>query len=517
MKLFKSTAMVSAMTLISRITGLLRESLTASFFGVNWMTDAFLLAFRIPNFMRRLFAEGSFALAFVPVLGQYKKQKSAEEMRAFVAMTAGTLGGILLIVVGVGILASKALVAVFAWGFLRDPAKFQLSSDLLRITMPFIFLVSMAGLAGGILNSFGRFATPAFAPVLLNLAMIFGILFISPHRQIPIEGLAWGVLLGGILQLVVQLPGLWKLGLLPRPKWGFRSDGVRQILRLMIPTLFGSSVAQVNLLVDSVIASMLMTGSVTWLYNADRLLEFPLGLFGVALGTVILPHLSGKHAGGDSDGFKRSIDWGLRVAAAIAIPAMVALVILAAPLLWALFAYHNFTARDVLMSTASLQMLSLGLPAFIASKVLAPGFYSRQDTRTPVRAGISSMVSNMLMNVIFVGAMLGLGYYAPHAGLALSSAAAGYINAGLLAYWLKRDGLLHLSVAFKKWTLHVFAAALGMGTLLWWCNAQFCAWPQWRASQRLLALAALSLAGAVTYAALLWIQGIRPRHLLDRG
>ena len=395
--LLRSMMSFSAMTFVSRLLGLVREQVIAGVFGANWMTDAFLVAFRIPNFMRRLFAEGSFSTAFVPVLTEIKEKRSHEDLRNLVSRTAGTLGGVLLIVTALGVIGADQLTAIFAPGaMLEQPEKFRLTSNLLRITFPFLMLVSLTALASGVLNSFHRFALPALTPVILNVCMIGAAFWLAPHMAIPITALAWAVLLAGVLQVLFQLPALRKLDLLALPRWGWSHPDVRRILRLMIPTLFGSSVAQVNLLLDTLIASFLIVGSQSWLGYSDRLLEFPLGMFGVALGTVILPSLSRHHVNTDRAGFSRALDWGLRTTLLISIPAMIGLVLLAKPIVATLFLHGKFTAHDVDMVGMSLAALSFGLPAFALVKVLAPAFYARQDTRTPVKAGVAAMIANMV-------------------------------------------------------------------------------------------------------------------------
>jgi putative peptidoglycan lipid II flippase len=517
MRLLRSTAIVSAMTLLSRVLGLVRDLVFARQFGASLATDAFYVAFRIPNFMRRLFAEGSFSLAFVPVLAEYRQRGDREALRHFVDHVCGTLAGALLLVVGLGMLAAPAFVSVFAPGFLDQPQKFTLTTEMLRITFPYILLISLAGFAGGILNSFSRFALPALSPVLLNVALIAAAIWLSPYFDQPVKALAWGVLIGGVLQLAMQLPGLARLGFLPRPRWGWGEPGVRKILTLMLPTLFGSSVAQINLLVDTLIASFLVTGSVTWLYYTDRLLEFPLGIFGVALGTVILPHLSGKHAAADPEGFTHSVDWGLRLGLFIALPATLFLILLAEPMYWTLFGYGRFGSIDAQMSALSLAALALGLPAFIAVKVLAPAFYARQDTRTPVKAGIASMLSNMLMNGVFVGVWLWSGKPGAHAGLALASALAGYINAGLLLFWLRKAGIYRPAPGWRGFAvslcLAVAAAALVITLVTRWSPDL----AGLSAAHRLLWLLLAIGAGAGAYLAVAWLSGLRPRHLRDRS
>ena len=515
-KLFRSTVVVSAMTLVSRVLGFLRDLVFAQKFGASLATDAFYVAFRIPNFMRRLFAEGSFSVAFVPVLAEIRARGDRQALREFVDHVCGTLAAILAIVVALGIFAAPAFVIAFAPGFIDQPQKFALTVDMLRVTFPYILLISLAGFAGGILNTHNRFALPALSPVLLNIALIASAVWLAPFFDEPVKALAWGVLIGGLLQLLMQLPGLSRLGLLPRPRWGWHDPGVRKVLKLMIPTLFGSSVAQVNLLIDTLIASFLVTGSVTWLYYTDRLLEFPLGVFGVALGTVILPHLSTRHAANDPDGFNRSVDWALRIGLFISLPATLMLILLAEPLFWALFGYGRFSSLDVQMSGLSLAALALGLPAFIAVKVLAPAFYARQDTRTPVKAGIISMLSNIVLNGVFVGIWLWTGKAGIHAGLALASALAGYINAGLLLWWLRKDGVYQPGPGWGRFAFTIGAACVTTTLLILALRVRV---PDWQASvamTRVLVIAGLLGAAAGTYFLTAFACGLRPRHLLER-
>jgi len=375
--LLKSTGIVSAMTSLSRISGFVRDMVYAQMFGAGTGTDAFFVAFRIPNFLRRLFAEGAFSQAFVPVFSEYQTQRSRAELQELVDQVAGTLGAILFVISAIGVLAAPVLILLFAPGFTADAGKYELTVAMLRITFPYLLFISLTAFAGSVLNSCGKFSIPAITPVLLNLTMIAAALWLAPRMERPVVGLAWGVFIAGIIQLGFQVPFLRQVKLLPRPRWGWASQGVQQVLKLMLPAIFGSSVAQVNLLIDTLLASFLVSGSVSWLYYSDRLVEFPLGIFGVALGTVILPKLSRQHASAETDGFSHTLDWALRWALLIGIPATVALIILSGPILSALFQYGQFDAHDVAMSTRSLMAFSLGLVAFMLIKVLAPGFYAR--------------------------------------------------------------------------------------------------------------------------------------------
>ncbi|OGT19280.1 MAG: murein biosynthesis integral membrane protein MurJ, partial [Gammaproteobacteria bacterium RBG_16_57_12] len=418
--LLKSTAVVGFMTLISRVLGLARDMVIARFFPIGAGTDAFFVAFKIPNFLRRLFAEGSFSQAFVPVLSEYRATRSDDEVRRLADHVAGTLAGVLFLVTLAGVLAAPLLIVLFAPGFMDDQPKLMLAADMLRITFPYILFISLASLASGVLNTYGRFAVPALTPVFLNLAMIGAAIWLAPLFDPPVLALAWGVFIGGVVQLLFQLPFLYRLRLLPRPRWGMADAGVRRILSLMGPSIFAVSVTQINLLINTVIASFLITGSVSWLYYSDRLVEFPLGVFGVALATVILPALSRKHAAAAPEEFSHTLDWALRWVALIGIPATLGLAMLSGPLLCALFQYGAFDSRDLEMSRLSLMAYSLGLLGFILVKVLVPGFYARQDTRTPVRVAVIALVSNLIMSMAFVMPMVRLDIPGPHAGLALA-------------------------------------------------------------------------------------------------
>ncbi len=525
MRLLRSTSIVTAMTLLSRITGLVRDQCAAILFGVSAATDAFYVAFRIPNLLRRLFAEGSFSLAFVPVLAEYRRQGDEAAVKDLVDHVAGTLCAILLVVVAIGVLLAPALVALFAWGFLKEPAKFALATEMLRITFPYALFISLVALAGGILNTWQRFAIPAVTPVLLNLSMIGCALLLAPLLDVPVMALAWGVLLAGVLQLGFQVPALMRLGMLPRPRWGWHHPGVRKILTLMLPTLFGSSAAQVNLLFDTLVASFLLTGSVSWLFFADRLLEFPLGLLGVALGTVILPHLSARHAATDTVGFSAALDWALRCALLVALPAAAGLILLATPMLAMLFEYRAFTAEDTRMTAMAVVALGTGLPAFIAVKVLAPGYYARQDTRTPVRIAIMSLATNMLLTALILGSLLisrmlegatlreVLDTPGLHVVLAGTSAIAGMLNAGMLLRGLLRQGIYVPRPGWRLFLMRLLLATALMALMLLFARQHWFDWSQWSIVDRVWRVLALVAGGAGIYGLTLLVSGMRPAHL----
>lgn len=516
-RLLKSTGLVSVMTTLSRVLGLARDVVFANVLGAGGNTDAFFVAFKIPNFLRRLFAEGAFAQAFVPVLTEYKTQRSEAEVRNLVQNVAGTLGGILFVLTVLAAVAAPALVMLFAPGFLDQPERFDLTAEMLRITFPYLLFISLVALSGSILNSFGRFAVAAFTPVFLNLVLIAAALWAAPYFERPVLALAWGVFIAGIVQLLFQLPFLKRLGLLVWPRWGMRDEGVRRIGRLMLPAIFGSSVAQINLLLDTVIASFLVAGSVSWLYYSDRLVEFPLGVFGIALATVILPSLSQKHAAANPQDFSRTLDWALRWVLLIGAPATVGLLVLSGPILITLFHYGAFDLQDVDMARLSLMAYSLGLLGFIGVKVLAPGFYARQDTRTPVRIGIIAMLINMGLNVAFVVPMVLFGIEGPHSGLALATACSAFINAGLLFRGLRREGVLQVLPGWGLLALRVLLASAALAGLLWWGAGDLAGWLAWGLWQRVGWLTVWVAAGSLVYFGVLLLLGVRLRTLMGRG
>ena len=514
MGLFRSTAVVSSMTMVSRVFGLVRDMVFTRYFGADAGTDAFLVAFKIPNFLRRLFAEGAFSQAFVPVLTEVKNNEDDGAVSELVRHTLGTLAGILFLVSVLAAVATPILVMIFAPGFIDQPEKFSLTTEMLRITFPYIFFMSLTALSAGILNTYGRFAVPAFTPVLLNISLIAATIWLAPLMDVPIMALAWGVFIAGAMQLAFQIPFILKLGLLRWPRWGWKNSGVRRILKLMIPGIFGSSVMQINLLLDTVIASFLVSGSVTWLYLSDRMVELPLGIFGIALATVILPNLSQKHAAGDPKAFSHMLDWALRLVLVIALPAAVALAVLAAPILSTLFLYGDFSALDVEMASISLLVYSGGLLGFILVKVLAPGYFARQDTKTPVKVGLIAMFANMVMNVIFVVPMLKLGWPAPHAGLALATTLSAFLNAGLLFLGLKKIGVYSPEKGWIKLIAQTLLAASIMGVIIFVFSGELSFWLTATAVERITQLAWIIPVGAATYFFVLWATGVRFSQLM---
>jgi putative peptidoglycan lipid II flippase len=511
--LLKSTSVVAGMTLLSRVLGFVRDVVLARLFGAGTGMDVFVVAFQIPNFLRRLFAEGAFSPAFVPVLSARHRNGEPGAVRDLVDKVSGTLGGILLIVTFVGVLGAPLLILLFSSGFRADPDKFSLAVDMLRLTFPYILFISLTALAGAVLNVHERFAVPAFTPVLLNLVLISAAIFISTRLPRPEMGLAIGVLIAGAVQLGFQFPFLRRLHLLPRPRWAWHDPGVQRVLTLMLPGIFGSSVAQLNLLVDRHIASYLDTGSISWLYYSDRLLEFPLGIFAVALATVILPRLSSRHAEQAPEAFSQTLDWALRLTALIALPAAVGLFVLAVPVLATLFQHGEFRAVDTRMAGYSLMAYALALPGFTLVKVLAPGYFARQDTTTPVRIGVIAMVVNIVLNVVLVFTMVRSGFEAPHAGLALATGASAFVNAALLYRGLRRAGVYTPSLLWRGWLPRLLLANAGMALVVWWLAGDWSVWLQSGLWLRAGRLTGCVLAGAVAYALLLLLVGVRPRDV----
>ena len=502
MNLLRALATVSSMTLVSRILGFVRDAVIARLFGAGVGTDAFFVAFRIPNLLRRLFAEGAFSQAFVPILAEYKTRNGEGETRLLVDRVATVLTLALLAVSVIGILAAPWIIYVSAPGFSATPEKFELTVAMLRITFPYILFISLVSLAGGILNTWSRFAVPAFTPTLLNLSFIFFALLLAPYFRPPVLVLAWAVLAGGVLQLAFQLPYLARIGMLPRPRPGFSDPGVRRVLRQMGPAVFGVSIAQLSLLINTIFASFLANGSVSWLYYADRLMEFPTGMLGVALGTILLPSLSKYYSSDATEQYSRLLDWGLRLTLLLALPAAVALALLAVPLISTLFRYGEFSLHDLWMTRQALVAYSVGLLGLILVKVLAPGFYARQNIRTPVKIAVITLVATQLMNLALIGPL-------KHAGLALSIGLGACLNAGLLFYKLRTHGIYQPQSGWLVFAgklalaLAVMAATLwgAMGSEHWWLAA---AW-----QMRVAGLVGLVLLGAGIYFAVLWSLGFR--------
>ena len=508
--LLKALAAVSSMTLLSRMLGFIRDTVVARAFGAGVATDAFFVAFKIPNLLRRLFAEGAFAQAFVPILAEYKNRRGETDTRLLVDHVSGLLALALFVVTLIGVAAAPLIVYVSAPGFHAVPAKFALTVDLLRVTFPYIFFISLVSLAGGILNTYSRFSVPALTPALLNLTFIGFALWAAPYFDPPVKALAWAVFCGGILQLALQVPFLLRLKMLPRFRLNFKDAGVWRVMKQMGPAVFGVSIGQLSLLINTIFASFLVTGSVSWLYYADRLMEFPTGLLGVALGTILLPSLA-RHYSDQSPGeYSKLLDWGLRLTLMLALPAAFALAILAVPLIATLFHYGQFSAHDVLMTRNALVAYSVGLLGLIMVKVLAPGFYARQNIRTPVRIAIVSLLATQAMNFAFV-------WQLQHAGLALAIGLGACLNAGLLYYKLRQQNIYTPQPGWSGFALKIALAIGAMGLCLWFAAGGAEAWLAASAVTKVVRLTGIVLLGAAVYFATLWLLGFRVRDFMQRG
>jgi putative peptidoglycan lipid II flippase len=510
--MLRSSAVFTAMTFLSRIAGYVRDRLQAAFFGADAGVDAFVVAYRIPNYLRRIFAEGSFASAFVPVLSELRQKGDQDALQDFLDHVAGALLAIVLVVTALGMLGAPWIARLFLL-FDEGGDKVAMTAEMLRITFPYLAFISMTALAGAVLNTFRHFGLPALTPVLHNLGVIAAMLVLGRWAGMGPEALAWGVVGAGVLQLAVLWPAMARWGLRPRLRFSARHEGVRRVGRLMLPTIFSSSVAQVNLLVGTMFASGLVAGSQSWLYYSDRLTELPLGLFGVAIGTVILPQLSRHHADRDAAGYSQALDWGLRTVLLIGLPAAVGIGLLAEELTAALFLTGEFTARDTRMTSYALVAMCVGIPAFMLSKVLLPAFYARQDTRTPMRAAVITVIVNVLLTVAIVLPWQRAGAIAPHAGIALATALAGTINALLLWIWLRRAGIYARQPGWTRWLLRIAAGLIAMVVAVWAVTDAAGDFTVMGDARRWAWLLAAIAAGAGAYGAMLLALGLRPRHL----
>jgi putative peptidoglycan lipid II flippase len=492
------------MTLASRITGFIRDTLLAIFFGAGLAMDAFVVAFRIPNLLRRLFAEGAFSQAFVPVLGEYRSRNGDAATRELAGKVLAALATVLFIATLIGIIAAPAIVYLSAAGFAKEPDKFALTVTMLRICFPYILFVSLVSFSAGLLNTYGSFKAPAFTPVLLNVSFIAFAVLVAPHMQTPIVALAWAVFFGGLAQLLFQLPFLRHIGMLPKPRWDPKDDGVIRILKLMAPAALGVSVAQISLLINTQIASWLPNGAVSWLYFADRLMEFPSALLGVALGTVLLPSLVRHHSSANAAAYSRLLDWGLRVTLMLALPAAVALAILAVPLIATLFWHGAFLKNDVLMTRNALAGYAVGLAGIILVKVLAPGFYARQNIRTPVKVAVATLLITQALNALFVPLF-------KHAGLALSISVGACFNAAWLWILMRRSGIYRPEPGWGAFLLKLVVALYLMGGALWYAMGSESSWFEIPAAARAIKLALVIAAGTLAYFAALRLMGFRLR------
>jgi len=508
----KSGIIVSVMTLISRVLGLIRDIVIAKVMGDGPLADAFLLANKIPNFFRRLFAEGAFAQAFVPVLNEYHTKdelNGTNETRKLIAQVSGTLGVIITIVTLIGMIASPLFIVLFGFGWFVDwindgpqAPQFELASTLLSITFPYLWFMSFTALSGAILNTFGKFAVSSFTPVLLNVGIIVSAIYLSPYIESPAHALAWGVFIGGLAQFLFQIPFLRKAGVLVKPRWAWRAEGVTKIRKLIVPALFGVSVTQINLLLDTMIATLLGLGAISWLYYADRLLEFPLGLFGIGIATVILPSLSKLHAKQNNQEFSDTISWGLKIVSLFGWPALAGLMVLAQPIIMVMFMSGEFTEKTVLQVSYALFAYLSGLISFMFIKILAPAYYARQDTKTPVKIGIKCMVANMIFNIM-------LAPFFSYVGLAMATALSATLNAFLLYQGLKSGGVFQLSKATKWFMARIVISASIMACVVYWLSPVFEVWLAMPLTDQIIKLFSCISLGMLSYFISIVLLGIR--------
>ncbi len=510
MNLLKSLATISSLTLVSRILAFVRDVLIARIFGAGMATDAFFVAFKLPNLLRRLFAEGAFSQAFVPIFGEYKNRRGHDETQLLVDHVTTMLAMILFLVTLIGIIAAPVIVYISAPGFLKDEPKFDLTVQLLRITTPYIFFISLVAVAAGILNTYNKFWVPAFAPILLNICFIGAALWLAPYFHPPILALAWAVFIAGVAQLAFQVPFLKKIGMLPNIRFSLKDAGMRRVIKLMGPAVFGVSIAQISLIINTIFASFLVAGSVSWLYYADRLMEFPSGLLGVALGSILLPSLSKCHADSNTTEYSRLLDWGLRLTVMLTLPAALALGMIAVPLLSTFFQRGAFHVHDVLMTSYALIGYSVGLVGMILVKILAPGFYARQDIKTPVKIGIVTLLATQTMNALFIG-------WIHHAGLALSIGLGACLNSAILFHYLRKRGIYQPEPGWAKFFLKVLIALSALALTLWFGMGSEQSWLTGSGWSRVLRLSVLVAEGVVVYFAVLGVLGFRPGHFSRRA
>ena len=512
MNLLKSLATISGLTLVSRILAFARDVLIASIFGAGMANDAYVLATRLPNLLRRIFAEGAFSQAFVPIFGEYKQRRGHEETKLLVDHVTAMLALILFVVTAIGIIAAPVIVYITAPGFIKNAGQFELTVQMLRITSPYIFFISLVAVAAGILNTYNKFWVPAFAPILLNICLIGGALWLTPYFEQPIVGLAWAWFIAGFVQLAFQIPFLKKVGMMPTLRLNFKDPGMWRVIKQMGPAVFGVSIAQISLIINGIIATLLVTGSVSWLYYADRLMEFPSGVLGAALGTILLPSLSKCYASKNMVEYSKLLDWGLRLTVMLALPAALALGLIAVPILATFFQRGAFIAHDVVMTSHALIGYSVGLVGILLVKILAPAFYSRQDIRTPVKIGIVTLVATQLMNLLFV-----YGLQLHHAGLALSIGLGACMNSAMLFYFLRKRDIYQPEPGWAKFFVKITLAVCALGIVLWFGMGTTDSWLNSGGWARIGRLALLVVGGIAVYFTSLAVLGFRPRDFSKRA
>ena len=494
------------MTFLSRISGLVRDMVLSYFFGATPAADAFFVAFRIPNFFRRLFAEGAFSQAFVPVLAGYRNRGSMQQMREFVAVMGGNFIVVMSLISLLGVVAAPLVVIVFAPGFTGDAQRLAMTADMLRITFPYLGFISLTAFAGALLNSFHRYAIPAFTPVWLNLTMIAAALFVAPTFETPVLALAWGVFAAGLIQLLFQIPALRGIHMLIRPRVELAHPGARRVGKLMVPAIFAGSVSQINALVDTMIASLLAPGSISWIYYSDRLMELPIGIVAVTIATVLLPNLSRLSSLGDTPAFGRTVDWGVRTCLLFGVPAAAAIYVLSLPLMATVFFHGAMTAFDVVMASLSLKAFAVGLLGFSLVKVAAPAYFAREDTRTPFRIAVVTVALNIVLSLSLFRVM-------GHVGVAFATTTAAVVQSYLLLRGTIRRGLYRPGRDFAMFFAKLVVATVTMVVLLIALSPTPDAWLHMHVRDRVLWMSGLCALGGIAYFVVLLLAGFRLRDL----
>ena len=503
-----SSGIVSFWTFISRILGLARDIVFTSLLGAGVALDTYVVITKIPNVFRRIFAEGAFNQAFVPVLSEYKENKTEGEVKNLINNVFGMLSSLILIITIIIVFFAPFFILFFAPGFYVEPIKRELATDILRITFPYLFFVSLVALSGSIMNTFGKFSIPALTPVFYNLILVCFALWIAPLYELPVYAIAWGMFSAGVLQLFIQVYPLIKLNLLPRFSLDLNHPGVRKILYLMIPGVIAGGVSQLNMLVDTILASFLPTGSPTWLYVSDRLMQLPLGIFAIAIGTVLLPRLSSLHQSEDTREFSKTMDWSIRLVVLISVPSIIGLVLLSQPIILTLFERGEFMSHDTFKSSLSLIALALGLMAFMLIKVLTPGFFARQNPKTPVKVALASMLLN-----VFLAWILAFYFGLNHVGLAIASSISAYFTITILLFILLKNKIYKLERGWVIFLSRIGVSSLVMTSVVYFLNFDIVHWRGLDQIDRFINLFGILIFSAFSYFGSLWLLGLRLIHL----
>ena len=514
-RFFKNTAVVSVFTMLSRVFGYIRDALMFIFISnTSGALDAFFVAFRIPNFFRRIFGEGALSTAYIPVLSDYKSKEEKDEVKEFINTSITTISLILLVISIIGVLIAPILIYLIAPGFVNsETGQYDLSVSLLKITFPYMLFICLTAIAGSILNTYDNFAYPAITPVVLNLTLIISVLFFVPYFDEPVFALAWGLLLGGVIQLAFQIYPIAKLGLFPKIKFNSKHPGIIKIKEIMLPMIFGSSVTQINMIFDTVIASFLITGSIGWLYMSDRFVELPLALFGISIATVLLPKLSEYYNKSDNDSYNKTLNWGFKLAILISFPTMLGLILLSDPILITLLNYKEFSFNDVHMTSIALIAFSLGLPGMIGSKILITNYYSRKDTRYPVNAALKAVICNFILNITFVLYLVNTNFNGAHIGLALATSISAYVN----FFFLLKTALKTKIFVMDKHTFIILTksliATLIMSIFLLFFDLTKQTWMNYSFTDRAVNLSLLIISATIIYFAMLYLFNTKPKNL----